>query len=120
MVILIWKKRFPIISSCFLSGTTARESYHNVLDWIDSVAELIQLPCMVFAKGLTMGKVKGSFHHLSIEESDKLVGELTVRMRFWGAECTQQGRSAGIVWRASSSGKGQLSLRAVVVGPFQD
>lgn len=56
------------------------------------------------------------FVKVTIKESDQFVGYLQARLWYWAADCT----SASIVWRTSCSGKGQLSLRALFVGPFQD
>ena len=38
----------------------------------------------------------------------------------WAAKCTETGKTAGSVIRASCLGKGQLSVKPMSVGPFQD
>ena len=84
------------------------------------MAESIHLSCEVYPKGLTTVRIKGKYHHLSSEESDELIGVVQAKLRFWAAECMRASLSAGIVWKASGSGNRQLSLKVVLIGPFQD
>ena len=106
--------------SYFLSGSNVQTSLHNFYDWLDKVANELSLPCHCRASGFKNMDLKGVFQHLSAAEADKFVRVLSGKLMHWVAKCTTDGTSAGSVVRATCSGKGQLSIEAILMGPFQD
>ena len=108
--------------SYFLPGADAEASYNNFFQWLDEVARQENLPCHSKTNGFARPTVclNGVYHHLSPDEADNFLRSCQSRLMEWGARCTQLQKTAGSVLRASCSGRGQLSVHPVLVGPFQD
>lgn len=110
-----------IITSCFLPGTDARDSYRRFFEWVDKVYREAGLPCTSRVKGLKRrNNIYGCYHHLSGEESGDFLRLLQEKMMQWAAVCTQRDESCGSVVVTATSDKGQLTMTPQLVGPFQD
>ena len=108
-----------IISLCLFPGQNERDSWDKFQRWLDSIAEDI-LPCESKTEGLTKPIIKGCYQRLSSQKCDEFIKILQCKMRFWAAECTNQGMSGGCALKTSYSGKGEMSYEPQLVGPFQD
>ena len=108
------------ILSYFLPGSDMQTSLQNFYNWVDTVANEVSLPCHCRTQRFCHVDLKGTFHYLSPAEADKFVRVLSGKLMHWATKCTTDGTSAGSVIRATCSGKGQLSVEAILIGPFQD
>ena len=99
-----------------MTGTTAEHSVDNLLRWLDTVANQLDLSAS-FARGSNHRRIHGVFHHLSKMEMAKF----KERIDQWLFECLQNGYSTGFAVEMSGgngSGKGGLLASAVMLGPF--
>ena len=103
-----------------MTGTTAEQSVDNLLRWLDSVANQLDLSAS-FARASNLRRIDGVFHHLSKMEMAKFKERIDHICRQWHFECLQNGYSTGFAVEMSGvngSGKGRLLASAVTLGPF--
>ena len=101
-----------------LPGADSRESYTNMLDWLDRVARDFGLPCDAFPADLNNNTIKGVYHKLRQDEVDNFLGKIQRKLMEWGAECITNRMSAGHALKVNPSGKGQLSFQPIQIGSF--
>jgi len=103
----------------FLPGDNTRDSCHKFYEWLDVVYIETGLPCTSKVKGVKrINPVKGCYHHLTGEQRYNLMRVLQVKLLPWAAVCLQNNKSCGSVLLATSSGKGEMSMMAQVIGPM--
>ena len=113
------EERF-LISSCFLSGDNAEQSYANMYNWIDQVFEECGLLCTSKVQGSHLPFIPGYYQNLYDREANKFIQTLTTKLEVWAAEVVRVGCSCGAILRTSPTGKGALSITPQPVGPFRD
>ena len=71
----------------FLPGANSRQSYTNILDWLDRVARDFGLPCHAFLADLNNQPIKGLYHKLRQDKVDSFLGKIQMKLMEWGEEC---------------------------------
>ena len=103
-----------------MTGTTAEQSVDNLLRWLDTLANTLDLNHS-FARASNLCRIHGVFHHLSKMEMAKFKERIDHICQQWLYECLQNGYSKGFAVEmsgANGSGKGGLLASAVTLGPF--
>jgi len=74
--------------------------------------------------GITNGMddtiIKGLFQQLNTAEADHFVQKLQNIMMEWDGRCIGENKSAGAVLKMATSGRGQLTLTTIRIGPLRD
>ena len=105
---------------CLNFPTQLLQLANNFFNRLDKVTNELALPCHCRVNGFKDVHLNGIFQHLSPAEADKFVRVISGKLMHWAAKCTTDGTSTSSVVRATCSGKGQLSIGAILMGPFQD
>lgn len=99
-----------------LPGANTEESINNL--YKDTVARSV-LPSRAFVTTCDGETQQGLYHHMKSGELEKFIGELSIRLQDWGAQCTANQKSCGSVYQADGSGAGKVTLTPFELGPFR-